>query len=328
MSNKIPANIADQLELPVISAPMFLVSSANMVVEGCKSGIITTFPLLNARTTESLEEWMTEITEGLEKARNEEPNGKIAPWGVNIIIHHSNKRFEADLELLKKYQPPVVITSLGNPSLVVEVVHEYGGLVFSDVISTKHAKKAASCGVDGLILVCNGAGGHGGTINPVAFIAEVKQFWDGITILAGCLSSGRDVLAAQVLGADFAYMGTRFIATTEAMASEEYKEMLVESDVDDILYTDAISGVNANFLTPSLRKAGLDLDNLQKPDKIDVAHVDTSNEAKAWKDVWSAGQGVGAIKKVQPIAEVVRELKEEYDLAVQAITNYSPTSKV
>ncbi|WP_078428301.1 NAD(P)H-dependent flavin oxidoreductase [Alkalihalobacterium alkalinitrilicum] len=328
MSTKIPANITDQLELPVISAPMFLVSSANMVVEGCKSGIITTFPLLNARTTESLEEWMTEITEGLEKARNEEPNRKVAPWGVNIIIHHSNKRFEADLELLKKYQPPVVITSLGNPSLVVEVVHEYGGLVFSDVISTKHAKKAASCGVDGLILVCNGAGGHGGTINPVAFIAEVKQFWDGITILAGCLSNGRDVLAAQVLGADFAYMGTRFIATTEAMASEEYKEMLVDSDVDDILYTDAISGVNANFLTPSLRKAGLDLDNLQKPDKIDVAHVDTENEAKAWKDVWSAGQGVGAIKKVQPIAEVVRELKEEYDLAVQAITNYSPTSKV
>ncbi|WP_216829826.1 NAD(P)H-dependent flavin oxidoreductase [Alkalihalobacterium elongatum] len=329
MSNQIPVNISEQLELPVISAPMFLVSSPQMVVEGCKAGIVGTFPLLNARTGEILEQWMGEINEELEKARKEEPNRKIAPWGVNLIIHRSNKRFESDLELVRKYQPPVVITSLGNPSEVVKVVHEYGGLVFSDVISTKHAKKAATCGVDGLILVCNGAGGHGGTINPVAFIAEVKQFWNGITILAGCLSSGRDVLAAQVLGADFAYMGTRFIATTEAMASEEYKSMLVESDVDDIIYTDAISGVNANFLAPSLQKAGFDLANLQKPDEINVAHADHhENEAKAWKDVWSAGQGVGAVKKVQPISEVVRELKEEYQQAVQLVSNNSSTSKV
>ncbi|WP_209123842.1 nitronate monooxygenase family protein [Alkalihalobacillus sp. BA299] len=326
MSNQIPVNISEQLEIPVIAAPMFLVSSPQMVVEGCKAGIVGTFPLLNARTVDILEEWMREITEGLEKARNAEPNRKIAPWGVNLIIHKSNKRFEVDLELLKKYQPPIVITSLGNPSAVVEVVHEYGGLVFSDVISTKHAKKAADCGVDGLILVCNGAGGHGGTINPVAFIAEVKQFWNGITILAGCLSSGRDVLAAQVLGADFAYMGTRFIATTEAIANEEYKSMLVESDVDDIIYTDAISGVNANFLIPSLEKAGFDLENLQKPDTIDVTH--DQNEAKAWKDVWSAGQGVGAIKKVQPIADVVGELKEEYQQAVQLVSSQSTTSKV
>lgn len=312
MSKGSSTQIADHMVLPVISAPMFLVSGPNLVIEGCKAGIIGSFPTLNARTTETLEAWMKQITEELEKWQIQEPDQRVAPWAVNLIVHRTNNRFASDLNLIKKYQPPIVITSLGDPKPVISVVHEYGGLVFSDVSTLYHARKAADKGSDGLILVCNGAGGHAGTLNPMAFIGEVKEFWEGITILAGAVSCGKDILAAEALGADFAYMGTRFIATSESLGSEGYKKMLLESSAEDLVYTDAISGVNANFLTPSIVKAGLDPDHLQKKGAIDFSN---RSEAKAWKDIWSAGQGVGTIKHVLPVAEVVEELLSEYEQA-------------
>ncbi|MBD3107966.1 nitronate monooxygenase [Bacillus sp. AGMB 02131] len=323
MHNEFLEQVKNETVLPVIVSPMFIISKPKMVIESCKSGVIGTFPLLNARTEEQLIEWMEEITGELSRLKVENPDAKIAPWGVNLIVHSSNHRYEGDLEIIKKYQPPIVITSLGKPVKEVEIVHSYGGKVFSDVISTKHAKKAAEAGVDGLVLVCNGAGGHGGTLNPYAFVAEVRQFWDGLIILAGCLTNGRDVLSARALGADFAYMGTRFITTEEAAADEEYKEMIIESTTQDIIYTDAISGVNANFLTKSIIKAGLDVSNLKKKDKVEVVH---DEEAKAWKNIWSAGQGVGSITEVQPIAEVVRQLKEEHDHALAELTKVGITS--
>ncbi|MFC0236671.1 MULTISPECIES: NAD(P)H-dependent flavin oxidoreductase [Fictibacillus] len=314
MSNKLPMNLSNQLSLPVINAPMFLVSSPDMVIESCNNGIIGTFPLLNARTSDLLENWMKHISEELSKAREEDPSAKIAPWGVNLIVHRTNKRFEEDVELIKKYEPPVVITSLGNPSDVAKIVHGYGGLVFSDVISLDHARKAAKTGIDGLILVCSGAGGHGGTLNPFAFLKAVKEFWDGMTILAGAISTGEEILAAKILGADLVYMGTRFIATQESSASEDYRQMLIESTLEDLVYTDAISGIKGNYLLPSLQKAGFDVENLMKKDSIDLSF--SESKAKAWKDIWSAGQGVGSVKKISTIQEVVDDLKAEYKNAL------------
>lgn len=307
-------NLSNQLSLPVINAPMFLVSSPDMVIESCNNGIIGTFPLLNARTSDLLENWMKHISEELSKAREEDPSAKIAPWGVNLIVHRTNKRFEEDVELIKKYEPPVVITSLGNPSDVAKIVHGYGGLVFSDVISLDHARKAAKTGIDGLILVCSGAGGHGGTLNPFAFLKAVKEFWDGMTILAGAISTGEEILAAKILGADLVYMGTRFIATQESSASEDYRQMLIESTLEDLVYTDAISGIKGNYLLPSLQKAGFDVENLMKKDSIDLSF--SESKAKAWKDIWSAGQGVGSVKKISTIQEVVDDLKAEYKNAL------------
>jgi nitronate monooxygenase len=314
LSNKLPMNLSNQLSLPVINAPMFLVSSPDMVIESCNNGIIGTFPLLNARTSDLLENWMKHISEELSKAREEDPSAKIAPWGVNLIVHRTNKRFEEDVELIKKYEPPVVITSLGNPSDVAKIVHGYGGLVFSDVISLDHARKAAKTGIDGLILVCSGAGGHGGTLNPFAFLKAVKEFWDGMTILAGAISTGEEILAAKILGADLVYMGTRFIATQESSASEDYRQMLIESTLEDLVYTDAISGIKGNYLLPSLQKAGFDVENLMKKDSIDLSF--SESKAKAWKDIWSAGQGVGSVKKISTIQEVVDDLKAEYKNAL------------
>ena len=313
--------IGEDTKLPVIVSPMFIISTPKMVLASCEAGVVGTFPTLNARTEEQLEEWFLEIKDGYARLQAEHKDKQIAPWGVNLIVHSSNQRYEYDLSLVKKYQPPVVITSLGKPVNEVEIVHEYGGLVFSDVISIKHAKKAAEAGVDGLILVCNGAGGHGGTLNPFAFIAEVKQFWDGIIILAGSISNGQEIAAAKALGADFVYMGTRFIASMEAVTKDGYKEMLIESDASDILYTDTFSGVNANYLIPSIKKAGLDPANL--PEKSEMNIVRKQNEAKAWKDIWSAGQGVGSIKDIQPIASIVKNLQREYEEAVERLSaNY------
>lgn len=315
LPNKLPMNLSNQLSLPVINAPMFLVSSPDMVLESCKNGIIGTFPLLNARTSELLENWMKHISEELSEAREEDPSARIAPWGVNLIVHRTNKRFDEDLELIKKYEPPVVITSLGNPSDVAKIVQGYGGLVFSDVISLDHARKAAKTGIDGLILVCSGAGGHGGTLNPFAFLKAVKEFWDGMTILAGAISTGEEILAAKILGADLVYMGTRFIATQESSASEDYRQMLIDSTLEDIVYTDAISGIKGNYLLPSLQKAGFDVENLMKKESVDLSF--SESKAKAWKDIWSAGQGVGSVKKVSTIQEVVDELKSEYQKALK-----------
>ncbi len=325
MAKNLLADIVNQTTLPIIAAPMFLVSNPEMVIEGCKAGIIGSFPLLNARTAEVLDNWMERIIAELKKAKADDPEQRIAPWAVNLIVHRTNKRYEEDLELIKKHQPPIVITSLGNPSSVVSIVHEYGGLVFSDVINLTHARKAAQTGVDGLILVCNGAGGHAGTINPIAFTGAVKEFWDGITILAGCISHGQDILAAQALGADFAYMGTRFIATSESMASEEYQHMLAESTFEDLIYTDAFSGVKANYLIPSIKKAGLNPDDLVKKEAMDFSYSQVNqSDAKAWKNIWSAGQGVGGIKETAPIAQVVQQLRTEYEQAYESLLSKRP----
>ena len=314
--------ITEQTILPIIVSPMFIISNPKMVLASCEAGVVGTFPTLNARTAEQLEEWFQEIQEGYAKMQKGNTAQKIAPWGVNLIVHSTNNRYESDLALIKKYQPPVVITSLGKPVNEVKIVHEYGGLVFSDVISIKHAKKAAEAGVDGLILVCNGAGGHGGTLNPFAFIAEVRQFWDGIIILAGSISNGQEIAAAKVLGVDLVYMGTRFIASLEAVTIDGYKEMLIDSNASDIIYTDTFSGVNANYLIPSIRKAGLDPANLPEKSEMNVVHKE--KEAKAWKDIWSAGQGVGSIKEIQPIDEIIKTLQDEYKEAILTLTLSQP----
>ncbi|TWI56122.1 NAD(P)H-dependent flavin oxidoreductase [Halalkalibacter nanhaiisediminis] len=316
MKQHLAEPVLAEMTLPVIAAPMFLVSSPQLVIEACKGGIIGSFPLLNARTNEVLIEWIEQIKQELAVAKEKDPERKIAPWAVNFISHRTNKRYDVDLELIKQYQPPIVITSLGHPGNVVDIVHKYGGLVFSDVSNLKHAKKAAQTGVDGLILVCGGAGGHAGTINPLAFMGAVKQFWDGITILSGCISNGKDILAAKALGADFAYMGTRFIATSESLAADEYKKMLIDSTLDDLIYTDAISGVNANYLIPSLENRGIDPTKLEKKAEVDLSHM---SDAKAWKHLWSAGQGVTTIEEITPIADVIADLKQEYEDALSNI---------
>lgn len=318
MTSKLLAKLENHIALPVIAAPMFLVSSPEMVIESCKAGIIGSFPLLNARTDDVLDDWMKQITNELEAIKLKEPKRRVAPWAVNLIVHRTNKRYQVDVELIKKYKPPIVITSLGDPSSVVSIVHEYDGLVFSDVSNIAHAKKAAQKGVDGLILVCNGAGGHAGTINPIAFMGEVREFWDGITIIAGSISNGQDILAIEALGADLAYMGTRFISSSESFASKEYKDMLIQSTLDDLIYTDAFSGVNANYLIPSIQKAGLDPNQLQSKETVDFSQLSAS-EAKAWKDIWSAGQGVGMIKRIQPVSEIVKELQQEYNQALASL---------
>lgn len=304
--------------IPVIMAPMFLINNPNMVLRACEAGIIGTFPALNARTNEILEGWFEQITTEWDRIKTANPDKKIAPWGINFISHRSNKRFTEDLQLIKKYQPPLIITSLGDPSPVVEIAHQYGGVVFSDVINVKFAKKAIEKGVDGLVLVCSGAGGHGGTYSPFAFIHEVKTFWDGPVVLAGAMSKGEDILAAEILGADFAYLGSRFIPAKESLANEAYKKMVIESRVEDIIYTDAFSGVNANYLIPSIKQVGLDPEKLQRKEKIDFSELGNPN-IRAWKDVWSAGQGVGAITQVQSLAEIVAELKQQYEAAKEKI---------
>lgn len=303
-------------KLPVIMAPMFLVSNPTMTINACASGIVGSFPALNARTSDILEEWMKQITTELQEIKAQNPDKLVAPWAINYITHRSNKRYHEDLNLIEKYQPPIVITSLGDPSAVVKIVHEYGGLVFSDVINVKFAKKAIEKGTDGLILVASGAGGHAGVLNPFAFLHEVRKFFDGPIVLAGGMSKGEDILAAEVLGADFVYMGSRFITATESSAVDGYKNMIVDSSIDDVIYTDAFSGVNANYLIPSIKRAGLDPTNLAKKEDINFDKLNDP-KVKAWKDVWGAGQGVGSINKIQSVAEIVEELQVSYEKAKQ-----------
>lgn len=293
-------------KLPVIVAPMFLVSTPEMVIEAGKAGVIGSFPLLNARPVEKCAEWLEEVKVALAKEET--------PWAVNFICHKkANKRYAEDLALIRTYEPPIVITSLGNPSEALEVVHSYGGLIYADVANVDHAKKAATSGVDGLILVCAGAGGHGGTLNPFAFIAAVKEFYEGTIILAGGISTGRDVLSARVMGADYAYVGTRFIVAEESSAVSDYKQMVMDAGIDDVLYTDAFSGVPANILIPSLIKEGIDPNSLQSRETIDLSHL---VDVKAWRDIWSAGQGVTAVKARAKTAEIVEELRREYEAAM------------
>lgn len=308
------------LRLPVVASPMFIVSQQQLVLECCKSGIIGTFPALNNRTTEGFEQWLVEIKEDL--AKYEQETGKKAPpYGVNLIVHRTNPRVQADLEVCVRQKVPIIITSLGAVKELVETVHGYGGLVFHDVTNKRHAFKAIQAGVDGLILVCAGAGGHAGILNPIPFIAEIREMFDGVILLAGCLSSGQDVASALQMGADLAYMGTRFINTTEAIAPEEYKQMIIESGTSDIVYTAAVSGVSANFLRHSLETVGITKEMWHAKVKIDFGkELDT--EAKAWKTIWSAGQGVATIKDTIPTATLVERLHKEFAVALQKQTQY------
>ena len=309
----------NDLKLPVVAAPMFLISGPELVIECCKNGVVGTFPALNHRTTEGFEEWVIVIKEALEKFE-QETGKKPAPFGVNLIVHHTNPRVQADLEICIKHQVPLIITSLGAVSQLVDAVHSYGGLVYHDVIKKRHAEKAAEAGVDGLILVAAGAGGHAGTLNPMPFIQEIRSFYNKTILLSGCMSNGQDVASALQMGADLAYLGTRFINTEESKASEGYREMIIESGASDIVHTAAVSGVAANFLRPSLEAMGITEEMWSQKAKMDFGkELDAAQaEAKAWKTLWSAGQGVTTISDNLPVSELVSRMKEEFLMALEA----------
>jgi nitronate monooxygenase len=305
----------DMLTIPAIAAPMFLVSGPDLVVETCRSGIMGTFPALNQRTSEGYAAWLDEIRERLD--RIEAATGAPpSPFGVNLIVHKTNARLARDVDITVQHRVPIVITSLGAVRDVVDTIHSYGGVVFHDVINLRHAQKAVDAGVDGLIAVCAGAGGHAGLLNPFAFIAEIRQMSDKTVILSGAITNGRHIAAAQVMGADLAYLGTRFINTRESLAPAGYKQMILASTAKDIVYTPAISGVPANFLRASMVAAGVDPDNLQSSAKLTIS---SEAEAKAWKDVWSAGQGVGNIHDIPPAAELCQRLVNEYREAIAGL---------
>jgi len=314
--------LRSQMSLPVIAAPMFIVSNPNLVIAQCISGVVGSFPALNARPAEMLDEWITSIEIALAERRRTQPQAKTAPFAVNQIIHQSNDRLDRDLDVCMRHRVPIIITSLRAPTDVVKRVHEYGGAVFHDVISIRHAEKALEAGVDGLVLVCAGAGGHAGMLSPFALVREVRRFFDGPIALSGAITDGAGVLAAQAIGADFAYIGTRFIATREANAVDTYKQMIVKSSAADILYTPFFSGVHGNYLKPSVAAAGLDPDHLPSVDKSSMNFA-SDRPAKAWKDIWGAGQGVGNIDDVPATAELVDRLIKEY---AQARARLQPTA--
>lgn len=306
------------LDLPLIAAPMFLISGPELVIECCKNGIVGTFPALNQRTSEGFEEWVIEIKEAL-ATFEKETGKKAAPFGVNLIVHPTNIRVKADLDICVKHKVPLVITSLGAIADLVNVVHGYGGLVYHDIIKKRHAEKAAEADVDGLIVVAAGAGGHAGTLHPIPLINEVKKVFDKKIVLSGCLSTGNDIASALQMGADMAYMGTRFINVDESMADEEYKKMIMDSGAEDIVYTAAVSGVNASFLRPSLESMGITEKHWKESKKIDFgSETDAvSEEAKAWKTIWSAGQGVTTISDSVSVSKLVGKLKSEFITAIQ-----------
>ena len=308
----------EDISFPVVAAPMFLISGPKLVIECCKNGIVGTFPALNQRTTEGFEEWVVTIKTELDKFEKE-TGKKAAPFGVNLIVHPTNPRVQPDLEVCMKHNVPLIITSLGAVSELVTAVHSYGGLVFHDVIKKRHAEKAAEAGVDGLILVAAGAGGHAGTLHPFALVNEIKTFFDKTILLSGCISTGQDVASALQIGADLAYMGTRFINVDESEADDEYKNMIINSKAEDIVYTAAISGVHANFLRPSLEAMGVTEEMWKNTKKIDFgSELDAAKaEAKAWKTIWSAGQGVSSISDSVPIAALVDQLKSEFRSALE-----------
>lgn len=311
----LPQQLKGNLALPLIGAPMFIVSGPELVIAQCRSGVVGSFPALNARPKELLHDWLAQIKEELAKPSD----GPVAPFAVNQICHPSNDRLEHDVRACIEHRVPIVITSLAPPKEIVQAVHSYGGLVFHDVISVRHAKKAAEQGVDGLILVAAGAGGHAGPLSPFALVQEVRQWFDGCIILSGAIATGEAVLAATAMGADLAYSGTRFIATAEANAEPAYKQMLVDSSANDIVYSSLFTGVHGNYLKPSIARAGLDPDNLPEGDKADMDFAKLSGGVKAWKDIWGAGQGLGAIDAVEPCAKVIAELTAEFEDAQRRI---------
>ena len=322
----IPDIISQNMTVPVIGAPMFLISTPKLVIAQCKAGIVGCFPSLNARPQSQLKDWIQEIKQGLVKEKKAFPDKKVAPFGVNIVALTSSKRMQEDLQTCIEEEVPIIITSMQAPKEVADAVHGYGGLHFHDVITRRHAEKAAEAGVDGLVLVCAGAGGHAGTLNPFAFVNEVRSFFDGTILLAGALSTGSDILAAQVMGADLAYMGTRFIATEEANAEQAYKDMLIDSGTSDIIYTPQFTGVNASFLRQSISHIGVNPASVsppltKKPNKFLLWWKHRKmGRVKKWKELWSAGQGVASISSITNMEELVEQLSKEYQAAMLKVS--------
>ena len=318
----IPSSFEGRLKLPVVAAPMFLVSGPKMLIENCKNGVVGTLPALNQRSSEGFEEWLIQIEQEL-AAFEKETGKKAAPYGINLIVHKTNPRLQADLEICVKHKVPLIITSLGAVKELVDTVHSYGGAVFHDVTNRRHAEKAAEAGVDGLIAVCGGAGGHAGTTNPFALVQEIRSFFDKTLLLAGCINSGSDVAAALQMGADLAYMGTRFINTVESEAVDEYKQMINDCGSKDIVHTPAVSGIPASFMRPSMEANGYEMDKLGQPGEVDYGTKlkPVSDEAKAWKTVWSAGQGCAGIEDVVPVADLISRMRAEFTSAIEAQAN-------
>mgnify|MGYP001289617585 FL=1 len=309
-------HLKGKLKIPVVGAPLFIVSGPELVISQCKAGVVGSFPALNARPQGVLDEWLTQIKEELDKHNQDNPDSPAAPYAVNQICHASNDRLMQDMETCVKHEAPIIITSLRPPLEIVKAAHSYGGVVFHDVINVKHARKAAEQGVDGLILVCAGAGGHAGTHSPFALVREVKEWFDGTILLSGSISDGYSIASAIALGADLAYIGTRFIATEEANADQRYKDMLITSSASDIVYSSLFTGVHGNYLKPSIEKAGLDPDNLPSADKSKMNFGSGGNtKSKAWKDIWGSGQGIGSIKNDPSVQELVNELTDQYEKA-------------
>ena len=316
----LPEFLQNNLRVPVVGSPLFLVSGPELVIAQCKAGIIGSFPALNARPAEVLDEWLTRINTELEEYKAANPDAVVAPYAVNQICHASNDRLMVDMETCVKHKVPIIITSLRPPAEIVEAAHSYGGVVYHDVINVKHARKAAEEGVDGLILVCAGAGGHAGALSPFALLREVKEWFDGTILLSGAIGDGFCVASALAMGADLAYMGTRFIATEEANADQSYKDMLIQSAADDIVYSSLFTGVMGNYLKPSIAAAGLDPNNLPEADKSKMNFGSGGNmKTKAWKDIWGSGQGIGGIQYVEPVEAVVSRLETEYRAAIDSL---------
>lgn len=314
----LPENLRN-LRIPVIASPMFIISNPKLVIEQCKAGIVGSMPALNARPSSQLDEWLHEITEELEAYNKKHPDKPAAPFAINQIVHRSNKRLEQDMEIIMKYKVPIIITSLGAREEIYEAAHSYGAVVFHDVIDNTFARKAIEKGADGLVAVAAGAGGHGGMKSPFALVQEIREWFDGPLALSGSIATGGSILAAQAMGADFAYIGSPFIATEEARAADEYKQMIIDSTSDDIVYTSYFTGVHGNYLKPSIEKAGLDPDNLPERDPSKMDFGDGSY--KVWKDIWGCGQGIGVIKKVQKAKDYIAQLEKEYLEAKERIRN-------
>ena len=309
----LPKIFYNALSIPAIGSPMFLVSFPPLVTAQCKAGIVGTFPHVNARTSEQFDQWLTDIESDLAAHSAANPSALVAPYGVNLIVHRTNARFEPDLALVVEHRVPFVITCLGQPGKVVEAVRAYGGTVFCDVTSAAHARKSVDAGVDGLICIGSGAGGHASNQSAFSLVREIREFWDGCLVLGGGINDGYQIRAAEALGADLVYMGTRFIATQESNAQQEFKQMVVDSNVSDLIYTDRLSGVHANFLKPSLEKWGVDVSQLP-PKTPDMSSL-TDTTAKLWRDLWSAGQGVATIHDLPAVADLVSRIAAEYDVA-------------
>ncbi len=310
------SHLKGKLKIPVVGAPLFIVSGPELVISQCKAGVVGSFPALNARPQEVLDQWLTKIKEELDKHNQKNPDSPAAPFAVNQICHASNDRLMQDMETCVKHEVPIIITSLRPPLEIVKAAHSYGGVVFHDVINVRHARKAAEQGVDGLILVCAGAGGHAGTHSPFALVREVKEWFEGTILLSGSISDGHSIASALALGADLAYIGTRFIATKEANADQGYKDMLISSSASDIVYSSLFTGVHGNYLKPSIEKAGLDPENLPSADKTKMNFGSGGNtKSKAWKDIWGSGQGIGSIKNDPSVQDLVDELTNQYEQA-------------